>query len=451
MKTHLEGRGNLGDLGDGLILRRSTPEDAERLSAFNAHIHGDPDEDKPDERVGIWTRDLLEKPHPTFNPGDFTIVEETHSGKIVSSLNLISQTWSYNGINFKVGRPELVGTLPEYRNRGLVRRQFEVIHKWSSERGQLVQAITGIPYYYRQFGYEMALDLDGGRAGHLLQVPQLKNGEHERYQLRTANETDIGFIAELYQAGCQRSLVSCVRNSELWQYEINGKSECNITRSKLSIIETQTGEPVGFLCHNCHSKGTRMIATTYELKPGVSWAAVTPGVIRYLMATGKECVERGKQAQPASSFGFWLGTEHPVYQVLHDRLVEKHPPYTWYLRVPDLPGFIRLIAPVLETRLEQSVFCGHSGEFLVTFYKNGMRLKIENGQLVTCESWQPRQTNQPLMAAFPGLTFLQLLFGYRTLDELHYAFPDCWYASDEIYGLLGILFPKRSSDVWPIA
>jgi hypothetical protein len=68
-------------------LRRSTPEDAERLSAFNAHIHGNPEEDKPDERVGIWTRDLLEKPHPSFNPDDFTIVEDTHSGQIVSSLN----------------------------------------------------------------------------------------------------------------------------------------------------------------------------------------------------------------------------------------------------------------------------------------------------------------------------------------------------------------------------
>ena len=74
-------------------------------------IHG---EHGPDERIGQWTRDLLEKPHPTFGTGDFTIVEEQASGKIVSSLNLISQTWSYAGIPFKVGRPELVGTLPEF-------------------------------------------------------------------------------------------------------------------------------------------------------------------------------------------------------------------------------------------------------------------------------------------------------------------------------------------------
>ncbi len=33
------------------------------------------------------------------------------------------------GFPFGVGRPELVGTLPEYRNRGLVRAQFEEVHQ----------------------------------------------------------------------------------------------------------------------------------------------------------------------------------------------------------------------------------------------------------------------------------------------------------------------------------
>ena len=41
-------------------------------------------------------------------------------------------------------------------------------------RGELVQGITGIPYYYRQFGYEMALDLGGGRMCYAPQIPELK-------------------------------------------------------------------------------------------------------------------------------------------------------------------------------------------------------------------------------------------------------------------------------------
>ncbi len=93
-------------LGNGLILRRSTPADADALAEFNKMIHRDPGVVEPDEGVAAWTRDLLRGDHPTFAADDFAIVEEQATGKIVSCVNLISQTWSYAGIPFKVGRPE---------------------------------------------------------------------------------------------------------------------------------------------------------------------------------------------------------------------------------------------------------------------------------------------------------------------------------------------------------
>src|SRR5574342_812775 len=119
----------LRELGDGLILRRSSPADAEALADFCARIHSDNGPDQPDLRVGAWVRDLLTRPHPTFHVDDFTVVEEAATGRIVSTMNIIPQTWTYEGIPFAVGRPELVGTLPDYRNRGLVRLQFDEIHR----------------------------------------------------------------------------------------------------------------------------------------------------------------------------------------------------------------------------------------------------------------------------------------------------------------------------------
>ena len=124
------------------------------------------------------------------------VVEDQRRGKIVSSLNLISQTWTYGGMPFGVGRVELVGTDPSYRRRGLVRAQFEIVHRWSQERGELAQMITGIPYYYRQFGYEMALDLGGGRVGYAPQIPELAAGGTEPYRVRPAVEADLPFIAK---------------------------------------------------------------------------------------------------------------------------------------------------------------------------------------------------------------------------------------------------------------
>lgn len=440
----------LQELGDGLVLRRSTRADAEALVAFNAAVHSDKGPEQPDERVGAWVRDLLEKPHPTFGAGDFTIVEDTRSGQIVSSLNLISQTWSYDGVRFGVGRPELVGTLPEYRHRGLVRRQFEVVHSWSVERGELLQAITGIPYYYRLFGYEMALNLGGGRLGYPVHVPKLKDGEEEKFHIRPAAEADLGFIAGLYAQAAARYPVACVWDADLWRYELLGKSENNVNRRVLSVIVDNAGESLGFLAYNGWLWGPTMPVVGYELQPGVSWAAVTPAVLRYLQVAG-QAYAAGDQKEEFGAFGFWLGEDHPVYQVISNRLPRARKPYAWYLRVADLPGFLRHIAPALESRLAASPLAGHSGETKITFYRGGLRLVFEQGRLKEVEPWRPEPQGHSGDAAFPELTFLQLLFGYRSLEELEYAFADCWADSDETRALLLALFPRQPSDVWPVS
>src|SRR5512134_1350270 len=91
---------NLRDLGNGLVMRRSLAEDADALSAFNGMIHGEDEADS--QRLIAWTRDLLTRQHPTFRADDFIIIEESSTGRIVSSMNLIPQTWSYEGIEFGV-------------------------------------------------------------------------------------------------------------------------------------------------------------------------------------------------------------------------------------------------------------------------------------------------------------------------------------------------------------
>jgi hypothetical protein len=441
----------LRDLGNGLILRRATLQDSQALTAFNARIHSEAEDGQPNEFVGAWTRDLVEIPHPTFSVGDFTVVEDTRKGEIVSSMNLISQTWSYAGIEFKVGRPELVGTHPEYRKRGLVRAQFEVIHQWSAERGELLQAITGIPYYYRLFGYEMALNLGGGRVGYKPLIPKLKEGETEPFRLRLATETDIAFIANLYRQGCWRSLVSCVRDDALWRYELTGKSHDNVNRSVLRVIEAEDGEAVGYLAHPPNTWGPTMAVTAYELIPGLSWAAVTPSVMRFLQEIFEQYQPEQGEKEVFGAYGFWLGSEHPVYQVITDKLPRVRQPYAWYLRVPDLPAFLRLIIPVLEDRLAVSPMTGHGGNLEISFYQSGVRLVFDGGSITQVEAWDPTPQGHSGDAAFPGLTFLQLIFGYRSLEELQYAFVDCFTSNDTARALLNCLFPKQVSSVWPVA
>jgi hypothetical protein len=435
----------LKDLGAGLILRRSTPEDANALADFNAGIHGHDDLDG--KRVAAWTRDLLTRPHPTLRPDDFTIIEEASSGRIVSSLNLIPQTWTYEGIAFGVGRPELVGTLPEFRGRGLVQIQFDEIHQWCVERGYIVQAITGIPYFYRQFGYEMALDLAGRRFGYEPQVPKLKADEDEPYHIRPATEADLPFVAEVYNQAIRRYAIACVRSLAVFKYELTGQSENNINRYPMLIIEDKAEEQVGYFQHPDNLGKTGLTALWYELKRGVSWLAVTPSVVRYLWNQGQEYAKR--DGKVCTSFGFMLGAQHPVYEALGEDLPTVRNPYAFYMRVPDLPGFLNHIKPALERRLAESIAPGHSREIKINFYRNGLHVVIEKGKLRTIEPWKPTSKEEGDIA-FPGLTFLQAVFGYRNFDELQHAFADCWCDHEDVRVLINILFPKKLSDVFAI-
>ena len=89
------------------------------------------------------------------------------------------------------------------------------------------------------------------------------------------------------------------------------------------------------------------------------------------------------------------------------------PSYAWYMRVADVPKFLNHIAPVLEQRLAQSALSGFSGEIKVTECVRGFKLNIEQGK-IRAEAWPPDDTAQ---AMFPPYTFLQLLFGRRSLER----------------------------------
>jgi hypothetical protein len=440
----------LRDLGDGLILRRARPADREMLAEFHANILLDADEEPPAARLYYFVLDLMSDAHPLCGAEDFTVVEETATGKIVSSMVLISQTWSYEGIPFKAGQPDIVSTDPAYRRRGLVRAQMAEIHRWSAQRGELVLGITGIPWYYRQFGYEMALSLDAHRLAYRANVPRLNDGEPEPYCFRPATVDDLPFIMTMYEEATSRSVVAAVRDEDLWRFDLAVRHQKNGTSSEIRVIEAREreGEPlaraVGLLIHSRKLWSGGLGVRLCEVKPGLPWLAVAPSVMRELDATGEAYARR--DGGDFVSFGFDLVANHPLYPTIRDRLSASSPPYAWFLRVPDLPAFLSHIAPALERRLAASPQAGYSGELTVNFFRSGIRFTFDAGRIGVA-SWTPERFEAG-DALFPDLSFLPLLFGFRSLEEIQYAFPDCSTASDDARALLPILFPKRDSRVW---
>jgi Acetyltransferase (GNAT) domain len=444
------------DLGDRLALRPATAEDEERLATFVGDVLRAQDGDDPNQHLAAWTHDLISGRHPGFRPADATVVVSRDTGAIVSCLHLLSQTWAYGGVPITMGQPELIGTLPEHRGAGLVRAQFEVIHRLSAERGQQMLAIAGIPWFYRQFGYEMAIERGGGprlSPDAVTVRPEAPAG----WRLRAVQDTDVPFLVELGATAAARSLVSVPRDASLWRYELAGKRADSAARREIRIFE-RDGERLGYLAHVLELWGGGLAVTAFEVQPGTSWREAWMTALPYLFAAGEAMAKPGA---PFTSLSFWfLGTQHPLYRVF--RFQHFDDGYAWYARVPDVAAFLATVTPALERRLAASPCAGHSGTLTLSFYTSGVRMALERGKLTAIEAWRPdiavrglefgRPSTDPRrpLAMFPDLTFLQLLFGFRALEELETAFPDCVVRTQEARALLNALFPKTPSDVWPV-
>jgi hypothetical protein len=438
------------NLRDGLVLRWSTAADAAGLGRLYGHVFRDSAEAPINTSTPIYAHDCLSGRHPLMGPGDFALVEDTRQNMIVSATNLLAHTWEYDGIAFGVGRPEVVATEPEYRNRGLVRAIFELIHARSTARGHLAQAITGIPFYYRQFGYEYALDLDGKRAVFFAAIPRLKEGEPEAYSLRDATLDDVPQLMALYDRERARGPVSTRVDADYWRWVLDGQSDASAEGWNTRLIVEAAGRTVGYVLPKRRRRGNRLTIVGFALAPGVSYAAVMPGVLRALQSQAERTPAMLPGAPPADRLLFGLEAAHPAYDALGSMAATYEPPYAWYVRVPDLPAFIRHIAPALERRLVDSPVAGHTGELKMDFYRDGLRLRFERGRLVEAEPWRAQVWGPKAQAGFPPLVFLQLLFGRRSLADLRYAHPDVWSEEDADAALLEALFPARPSWVLPL-
>jgi hypothetical protein len=69
--------------------------------------------------------------------------------------------------------------------------------------------------------------------------------------------------------------------------------------------------------------------------------------------------------------------------------------------------------------------------------------------LIQVESYIPEHA-QDGDVLFPDLTFLQVLFGYRSFNEVERAFADCYALNGHGSALVKFLFPKKASNVWGI-
>ena len=438
------------ELSEGLIARWSTPEDTEKITQLCGMVFRDKEDEPLNIRMMDNVRQQMSGDYPLMGPGDYAVIEDTRKegNPLVACTCLWRREWEYEGVAFGVGQPEFVATHPDYRNRGLIRVLFGMVHARSEAEGHLVQGITGISYFYRQFGYEYALELGGRRVTYLSLIPRAQESTPEPYTLRAATPEDIPVLVELYNRQCSASMVRVILSERFWRYQIKEEKDPTVTGKQMCVrmIVDQAGAVQGYLMVATKRWGKSLDVYALHVAAGVSWQAVVPPLLRALQAHGMQVPAVGPDVPPLNEISFLFGSAHPVYEVLGETLAPFYePPYAWYVRVPDVLAFLRHIAPVLERRLAGSAAAAYTGELRLDFFRGGLHMVFDRGHITRIERWRAPAYRSDADATCPALVFLQLLFGYRSLDELRHAFPDVSVEKSGAEVLLNALFPKKFS------
>ena len=170
-------------LPGGLVLRTAEPADLGQIGALLA------------ERGDAADAEDLELVVNDQDAGWGAVAVVVDGDRIVSTATLLDETVTLGGIELPAGQVELVATDRGYEGRGLVRALMGWCHTRSTALGQVVNVMVGIPYFYRQFGYEYAVPI--GRDRPLRELPQ---GAGEGFSVRRATAADLAALAALEAA-----------------------------------------------------------------------------------------------------------------------------------------------------------------------------------------------------------------------------------------------------------
>ena len=415
------------ELGDGLVLKTAVGEaDIERIASFDGVVHGE-------EAIGEVCRRLFLY-HPNTRPGDLIFVEDERTGEVVSSLCLIPWQWRYEDATLRVGEMGIVGTLEPYRRRGLIRAQTGYFKELLAEREFDLSVIQGIPYFYRQFGYEYTIPLpgEGGYLMELHHIPDLGENEASRFTFRPEETGDLPELRRLYDEAAQDLAIHACKDAPTWQYLLE-HTPVAFTGYEGWLVEDTGGKSAGYFQIQKHPFGEALtVCEVSRLGYDAALAA-----LRHLK---KLAVERNKPnirlKLPANCVLMEVARYHKAYD---------SGTYAWQVHIPDMARLLRTIGPVLERRLAESPFAGLTEEVRLNFYRESVALHFASGRLGRVELLGDAggSIRIPPRAAVP------LMLGYRTREELRESWPDMGMPPKEAY-LIDVLFPRMASHIYEI-
>ena len=399
-------------LPEGFTVREATPEDHEAIIALCAEVFG--------AHEGAAVRHLLTG--EGYGPGRWTVAVDG-DGQVVSCCTLLPHRIRYGIVEVPAAQIEFVATKASVRKHGLVRAQFDLHHQWADDQGALVVIITGIPYLYRRLGYGYAIEYSPDYR--VVDLPDADEG----WTVEPATPADNAGLTELERAAKDRQDLALEWPDRGWDWVLAGAT----TWEEEILVARRDGEIDGF---------AYVQRRLEEDHAEVGGTARSEGAARALIAEAAPRVGDLKLYLVARAGDPWA------------TVVERagfHDP-AWfnavYARVPDPTAFLEHVKDELTRRLGDSAFAHHSGELALSFYEDGVVITIADGA-VTGVRPDPDPEQDPMDDDKAGIApdaLPALLLGRFSAEELELRHDDVGYVADR--ALMGVLFPKRSFDVW---
>jgi predicted N-acetyltransferase YhbS len=404
-------RNAMGDGGYSFNKPR-TEDDVEQVYALMRVVF-------QNEGVDSIVRRLLGLYPPMTMDHVFTV---TNGDETVASLVLIPQTWVMGGVELKVAEMGCVATHPDHRGRGLQRILNDRFDEAARSGGYDLCTLAGIPFFYRQFGYEYSLDLDHKTTIPVSELPDTQPS----LDSRRFTEADIQAAAELLDSYHSRYLVHCPRTAPVWRMQ--------------HTTGVYNGEP--YEGYALHEGGVMQAYLRVQPRPRdkalvLKEAGVVPGAHRQVLAFLKRlCVDSGLETLVST-----LGYVDPLSELLAGLGAEQSLPYGWQVKIVDNVKLLEKIAPLLESRLAGTRFSGLSERLNLNFRKFSVDLVFESGKVAGVSL--SGDCSDRAVGLNPYV-FPQLLLSYRSREELEHGYPDIRVTPSR-KELVDTLFPKKPS------
>lgn len=402
------------DIGDGLILRCvETAEDVERLALFNGKIHSP-------EETAMTRRLILD--HPTTRPEHWLFVEDIAAKRIVSTLCLIPWRFQCGSVELTSGEMGFVGTDPQYRRRGLVRRLADRHADLLREGDFDLTHIQGIGGFYDRFGYAYSVPLIPDlRVSLAIATAAAKDARPLVF--RRAQVDDAAILTAMYREAVAPVALRSCRSEQEWCYLLDGPA---IGEAETWLFEDEASAPVGYFRIHKTGFGDGLIVSEVAL-PGAWCAGSVLGRLAEIAAAWERPYIK-LEIDPACDLAVLAGD-------LGGHAVSS---YAWQMKLVNPVSFLQKLGPVFEQRLATSMFAGLTDHVVISTYRDEMRLVFEAGKLVAVDD---PDAEEGRAVSIPPSTLSPLVLGHRSIDELSDTHHDAG-APGSSRTLVRTLFPK---------